>query len=310
MTLDDVLASYSKPGDLPRDGMQWALDHWAEAGPRFTALLAAYVRGEDRSREAAYKLFITLHMQAEQCDATAFPLLCELLREAEDAALAVIGDAVTFTLAPMLVNMYDGDLPALASVVKAEGANAFVRDIALSVMAYLTRVGQVPEEVMRAHLLRWLDELQPQEESQVWNAWASAVANLGWADLTPQAEMLFGREFVDPVWMELEDYQDALRSTLDDPTGLVGFENDGIRPFGRAVEELKGFSNTLLPDNGPERDWTGEPDEADYLSPMAFTPGGGTYDMPGTITNPLRGVGRNDPCPCGSGKKYKKCCLV
>lgn len=20
--------------------------------------------------------------------------------------------------------------------------------------------------------------------------------------------------------------------------------------------------------------------------------------------------GRNDPCPCGSGKKYKKCCLV
>ena len=23
--------------------------------------------------------------------------------------------------------------------------------------------------------------------------------------------------------------------------------------------------------------------------------------------NPLRDVGRNDPCPCGSGKKFKKC---
>ncbi|MSQ67747.1 MAG: zinc chelation protein SecC [Gammaproteobacteria bacterium] len=23
--------------------------------------------------------------------------------------------------------------------------------------------------------------------------------------------------------------------------------------------------------------------------------------------NPLRTVGRNDPCPCGSGKKFKKC---
>jgi preprotein translocase subunit SecA len=21
-------------------------------------------------------------------------------------------------------------------------------------------------------------------------------------------------------------------------------------------------------------------------------------------------VGRNDPCPCGSGKKYKKCCYL
>ncbi|WP_419658684.1 SEC-C metal-binding domain-containing protein [Desulfosarcina variabilis] len=23
----------------------------------------------------------------------------------------------------------------------------------------------------------------------------------------------------------------------------------------------------------------------------------------------LQKVGRNDPCPCGSGKKYKKCCM-
>ena len=26
--------------------------------------------------------------------------------------------------------------------------------------------------------------------------------------------------------------------------------------------------------------------------------------------NPFRNVGRNDPCPCGSGKKAKKCCLA
>ncbi len=26
------------------------------------------------------------------------------------------------------------------------------------------------------------------------------------------------------------------------------------------------------------------------------------------IRNPVEKVGRNDPCPCGSGKKYKKCC--
>ncbi|MCM1480230.1 MAG: SEC-C metal-binding domain-containing protein [Muribaculaceae bacterium] len=32
----------------------------------------------------------------------------------------------------------------------------------------------------------------------------------------------------------------------------------------------------------------------------------------GTVSNAPRKVGakvgRNDPCPCGSGKKYKKCC--
>jgi SEC-C motif len=28
------------------------------------------------------------------------------------------------------------------------------------------------------------------------------------------------------------------------------------------------------------------------------------------LENPFKGVGRNDPCPCGSGKKFKKCCLA
>lgn len=27
------------------------------------------------------------------------------------------------------------------------------------------------------------------------------------------------------------------------------------------------------------------------------------------MMNPFKGVGRNDPCPCGSGRKFKKCCL-
>jgi len=32
------------------------------------------------------------------------------------------------------------------------------------------------------------------------------------------------------------------------------------------------------------------------------------YDKTKTVVKEAK-VGRNDPCPCGSGKKYKKCCL-
>jgi preprotein translocase subunit SecA len=31
--------------------------------------------------------------------------------------------------------------------------------------------------------------------------------------------------------------------------------------------------------------------------------------LPRTIPGSNRRVGRNEPCPCGSGKKYKQCCL-
>ena len=29
----------------------------------------------------------------------------------------------------------------------------------------------------------------------------------------------------------------------------------------------------------------------------------------GTYIREEKKIGRNDPCPCGSGKKYKKCCM-
>jgi len=31
-------------------------------------------------------------------------------------------------------------------------------------------------------------------------------------------------------------------------------------------------------------------------------------DVPVEPLKAAQAVGRNDPCPCGSGKKYKKCC--
>jgi preprotein translocase subunit SecA len=39
--------------------------------------------------------------------------------------------------------------------------------------------------------------------------------------------------------------------------------------------------------------------------------GGETEEGKGvTVRREGKKVGRNDPCPCGSGKKYKKCCLL
>ena len=44
--------------------------------------------------------------------------------------------------------------------------------------------------------------------------------------------------------------------------------------------------------------------------PQAPVPGGGMAPrpVPAAAPRPAAAVGRNDPCPCGSGKKYKKCC--
>ncbi len=42
------------------------------------------------------------------------------------------------------------------------------------------------------------------------------------------------------------------------------------------------------------------------VAKIDFVKEGAPIEMPLKTTTPK--VGRNDPCPCGSGKKYKKCC--
>lgn len=38
-------------------------------------------------------------------------------------------------------------------------------------------------------------------------------------------------------------------------------------------------------------------------------PGGGVKGVPVRKAPGASPIGRNDPCPCGSGKKFKKCCM-
>jgi len=43
-------------------------------------------------------------------------------------------------------------------------------------------------------------------------------------------------------------------------------------------------------------------------APQRAAPDAGRPQAPQPHQNTEKKVGRNDPCPCGSGKKYKKCC--
>ena len=293
MTLDDTLHDLAATGNaLPQDAMQWALDHWDEAGPCFVILLDAYARGQDRSEPTERALFLVLHLLGEKGETAAFDPLCRLLLDAEAADL-ILGDAITTKLRGILISTYDGDLAALQAVIEKAEAEEYVRAGALLALAYLTRTGQVPEAEMRAYLLHLLAEMQPQAEHYVWVGWVIAVAHLGYADLTEKAEELIQRGFVSYDDYRLDDFWRDLKRTLDDPERMAGFTYDRIGPFGGAIDELEGWHAF----SGEDEDEAAPPSLADY-------------GIQQPITNPLRGVGRNDPCPCGSGKKYKKCCLV
>jgi uncharacterized protein len=299
MDIDDVVHDFAVAGnDLPKASMQWALNNWDVALPRFQELLERYVDGTDRRKEVANALFFAIHLIGEKRAASAFPALCRLIMDAA-ACEAAFEDAVTETLRDILISAYDGDPSLLERVIEAPSADEFVRAAALEAMAYLTAEGAIGEGAMRAYLARLVDEMEPQGESFVWSAWALSVANLGYEDFSEKVDALFRRGSIERGVMNRKDFDSQLRITLADPERKAGFRSDRIRPFEDAIGVLSrwyGFSEQY------------KIDQTRYAVEAASESRPSIFDPP--YVNMHRDVGRNDPCPCGSGKKYKKCCLA
>jgi|tagenome__1003787_1003787.scaffolds.fasta_scaffold20819790_2 hypothetical protein len=299
MDLETAIQAFVSAGNnLPREAMQWTLDHWHAVAPELLSVVERYTSGADRSDETASAVFFILHLAGEKQDTRVFPLLCRLAQDSE-AIEAALGDGTTTTLKRILISTYDGDLNNLKGVIEAAEADEWVRAEALEVLAYLTATGRIARDETEAYLLRLYNTLQPQQESFVWSGWVLAIALLGLETLSGVVRQAFERGLIDPMVMGYDDFCRDLERTLADPARMAGFEYDQIGPLEDAIGELSGwygFSDAAKRD--PERRATSPGDARLALA-----------DTPQSFVDPFKGVGRNDPCPCGSGKKFKKCCL-
>ncbi len=104
---------------------------------------------------------------------------------------------------------------------------------------------------------------------------------------TERALML---QAIDMLWVEHLEMMDYMRSSVRlraygqrDP--LIEYKNEGLRMFRQLESSINGaIAKMALRDSQKQN----------------------VRDL---VTNTDKKVGRNDPCPCGSGKKYKKCCM-
>ncbi len=140
-----------------------------------------------------------------------------------------------------------------------------------------------------------------------------------------QAERSLILEVLDTSWKDHLYYMDHLRSGI----GLVGYaqkdpkveyKREGMRAFDemwerighqvtgaifRLEKESADFVGSLWEITSTTHEQAAsitEEEKQGHVEP------GQTPQAVETIRNRVPKVGRNDPCPCGSGKKYKKCC--
>jgi len=103
-------------------------------------------------------------------------------------------------------------------------------------------------------------------------------------------------QIIDMFWVDHLEMMDYMRSSVRlraygqrDP--LVEYKNEGLRMFRQMEDSIKRTLAEMVLRMGPQI-------AASQKKQI---------DMPTGAPRSGAQVGRNDPCPCGSGKKYKKC---
>ncbi len=103
--------------------------------------------------------------------------------------------------------------------------------------------------------------------------------------------------------MEMTGFLDGINDSLIEPNPIETMEED--TPVSLAFDKEKLYKNMV----DAKADWLYELPQWDAIFDAEKKKA--LYleqKKSGTIRREGKKVGRNDPCPCGSGKKYKQCC--
>ncbi len=130
------------------------------------------------------------------------------------------------------------------------------------------------------------------------------------ADRFREVERAILLESVDRAWMEHIDAMDDLKGSIGlqayaqrDP--INEYRIQGAEMFDNMVEEIKENTVRKILSVIPRAQTI---ERVQIAKPLDTGEDGATEPKKKTVVRTAAKVGRNDPCPCGSGKKYKNCC--
>ena len=312
MTVPEIIAALTPyTRDFPKAAVEAAMAQREEVTPHLLRTLEEVAKAPEKfvSQDQMLHIFAT-YLLAQFRDKRAYRPLTDILAAPGDTANDLFGETITGRLDNILASVYDGDPEPVKRLVEGEDVYEYVRVAAVDTFMVLTHTGQIPRhEVVEYYGDLFHGKLR-REHSQVWNALACAVADLPAPELAGDLRQAYKDGLVDDTYAELAD-----------------LERDALVPFGKKDNWQRVKLSSLVSDAVTEMSWWAafnaderpkrsvlppepiapappfhsiEPDEPEDAAPE-FDPGAGIRRGPK--------IGRNDPCPCGSGKKYKKCCL-
>ncbi len=130
------------------------------------------------------------------------------------------------------------------------------------------------------------------------------------AEMMREIERVVLLRSVDTHWMDHIDAMDELRNGIylrsygqHDP--VVEYRNEGYDMFNAMTESIREETTKMVLNVRVRRQ---EDVKREQVAKVTGESGGSDGSVKNEPVKKEKKPGRNDPCPCGSGKKYKKCC--
>ncbi|MDQ7005459.1 MAG: DUF1186 domain-containing protein [Ghiorsea sp.] len=237
----------------------------------------------------------------------AYPKVIQLISIPGNQVIDLTGEVFSEALGRILASVYDGDLSPIQSVVEHEGLNPWIRAGALDSLMVLWKEDVLPRAEVIEYLKTLLDTKLEKKSGYIWDAVALIAYDLHPKELESQLLEAMKKKLVEPIVLN----EVSLASCLS-------------QPFQDAMKQKKNVLDGYIKNLTDELSWWLYPDRKllqkgkDYESldvPIVdkdVIPGERVAPMGWRSATVVRGskkLGRNEPCLCGSGKKYKKCCL-
>jgi Protein of unknown function (DUF1186)/SEC-C motif len=284
--MEQILQQLGTLESLPMDAIRAANTNRTAMAPLF---LRAFDEAATAGPSLQHALFFAFHLLGQWREKSAYRPLAAFLRRPGEEIDAIITGAATETTHRVMASVFDGDPNPLYEVILEPKADEFIRARMCDALAMVTLRGELPREEAARFLQSCYGNLQPQDECYVWEGWQNAIAMLGLSELKPLVKQVFERGFIGSYVMRFEDFERYLQCAIDGKPSPAAAKNE-YELFGDTIEEMSTWA-AFAPKRKEARKADG------YWRPQAAIPAA------------FRSVGRNDPCPCGSGKKFKKCCL-
>lgn len=291
MNLQEAIKEITyKTSKFPKEAFKVVEGSPQEAKPYlYEAIDKAIAEGEDLDEN--YQLhFYGMFLLAEFQDREAFGRIMELASLPPDTLDYLIGDAITDGLNDSLYLTYNGNLSLLAEGIRKQEIDEYARGAMLNVLGQLYLDGTMGRDEWQ-EILRKLIYTQGLGE-YIYAELAGMVCRCHLIGMMKDVEYLFDEELADEG---IFGSYDSCVDLMFDYSGHEVFCKSSI-VASRALAGWAMFEQEEKPKPKlGKKDW-------DKLE-KAFVRKTNPKPVPKVK------IGRNDPCPCGSGKKYKHCCM-